>query len=156
MDRKKVLFVCMGNICRSPTAEGIFNNIVNKNNAANRYVIDSAGTHGYHVGSKPDVRSMATALTNGIDLSCQKSRQLTETDFDIFDNIIAMDHNNMSYMRAMCPSTYYHKLNLLLEFATNCELEEVPDPYHFSDDGFNDVFELIFNGCQGLYHKLEI
>ena len=140
--KTKILFVCMGNICRSPTAEGVFRHLVKINNLQNNFEIDSAGTHAYHIGNSPDSRSTATAKTFGVKLDGQKARQVHESDFYHFDKIIAMDKSNLENLKDICPPEFQTKLSLLLDNAS------VPDPYY--ENNFNKVFNLINDACQKL------
>lgn len=152
--KHKVLFVCLGNICRSPTAQGVFESLVKDKGISGEFLIDSAGTHGYHVGRSPDPRSTETAMLHGIDISSQKCRQVHEVDFEIFDLVIAMDSSNYENLINICPREYHHKVTKLLKFSENKEIKDVPDPYHFSDDGFEDVYEIIRSGCVGLLQEI--
>ena len=140
--KNKILFVCMGNICRSPTAEGVFRSIVNKNNQSENFEIDSAGTHAYHIGSPPDRRSQSTAQAYGVDLSEQKARQIHESDFYYYDFIIAMDFDNLKIIRSICPEESKSQIQLLLDYLPDSELQSVPDPYY--EGKFDEVFELVF------------
>jgi len=139
----KVLFVCMGNICRSPTAEGVFTHLVAERGFKDRIIVDSAGTHGWHEGNPPDSRSIAAAVDRGIDISHQRSRRLVPADFHEYDYIVAMDRANLDHMEGICPPGAETKLSLLLEFAKQLEEEEVPDPYYGIGDGFSYVFDLV-------------
>lgn len=152
--KHKILFVCLGNICRSPTAQGVFEKLVNEEGEKNNFLIDSAGTHGYHQGQHPDPRSIQTALQHQIDISFQKSRQVHEVDFEIFDLIVAMDSSNYENLVSMCPRECKHKITMLLRYSAENEIKDVPDPYHFSEDGFEDVYKIIESGCVGLLQKL--
>ena len=150
----RVLFVCMGNICRSPTAEGVFRHHVNVNNLSTRFEIDSAGTHAYHVGDPPDPRSQAKALEYGIDLSQQRARRVTEEDFRVFDWILAMDCDNLKSLQRIAPGDGSALVTLLLEHGTGTEFDEVPDPYYGGARGFELVYRLIDDACEGLLKKL--
>lgn len=136
-----VLFVCMGNICRSPMAEGLFRAAAREAGLLDRISIDSAGTIGYHAGSPPDRRAQETARKNGIDISGQRSRKVTANDFTEFDHILVMDHDNMADMMNRCPAGYEERIQLFLSFAPDLLGEEMPDPYYGSDDGFDRCFE---------------
>jgi len=149
-NKKKILFVCMGNICRSPTAHGVFEDLVTRKNLQAQFEIDSAGTHAYHVGEPPDRRSQQTATTRGLDLSYIQARQVTNRDFDYYDIILAMDQDNMSLLTQACPELQRHKLHLFLEFAPEHPLDEVPDPYYGGANGFEDVFDMVQAASEGL------
>jgi protein-tyrosine phosphatase len=140
--KEKILFVCMGNICRSPTAEGVFRHLVREQNLENDFEIDSAGTHAYHIGNSPDSRSSATAKKYGVSLSGQKARQVGNSDFYYYDKIIAMDKSNLENLKDICPREFLPKLSLLLDNAS------VPDPYY--ENNFDRVFDLVKNACEKL------
>lgn len=148
-----VLFVCMGNICRSPTAEGVFRKLVKEHGLAQQIFIDSAGTHSYHNGSPPDERAMATAQQRGIDLSTLRSRPIELEDFDRFDYLLAMDRDNETRMRGMADGTS-DRIHLFLSFASNRDAQEVPDPYYGGDRGFEDVFDMIEDASSGLLEAI--
>lgn len=144
----KVLFICRGNICRSPIAHGLFLHLAEQH-LADTVEVDSAGTHSSS-GSQPDICSQEVASRHGVDISTLHSRQIVERDFDDYDYIIAMDKANLSYMLAQCSERNRHKLKLLLDYADNVDVAEVPDPYGQGVDGFQIVYELIRQGCLGL------
>lgn len=150
----KILFVCMGNICRSPTAEGVFQKLLDESELKQRIKLDSAGTHGYHIGAAPDSRSQQAALKRGIDLSHLRARQVTGEDFEKFDYILAMDANNLAHLDKNCPKQYKHKLHLFLSFAPHIKQREVPDPYYGGATGFEHVLDLTAAASQGLLAKL--
>ncbi len=154
MNQFKVLFVCMGNICRSPLAHGLFEHRVEQAGLSERISIDSAGTHAYHVGNEPDPRSQQTALRHGIDLSSQRARQVTASDFLHFDYVLAMDRDNHAILSAQCPDEHRHKLKLFLEFAPQLPEREVPDPYYGGDSGFEHVYQLIEAASEGLLTEI--
>lgn len=145
----------MGNICRSPLAHGLFEHRVEQAGLADRITIDSAGTHAYHVGNLPDPRSQQTAQSHGIDLSSQRARQVKASDFEIFDYVVAMDRDNYALLSAQCPGEHQHKLKLFLEFASQLEETEVPDPYYGGDSGFEQVYQLIDVAADGLMADIE-
>ena len=149
----KVLFVCMGNICRSPTAEGVFRHKVEQNNLQNQISIDSAGTHAYHVGNSPDKRAQEAALKRDIDLSNQQARRVHADDFSEFDYIIAMDESNMEDLLAICPVDYEDRLHLFLAFSDS-ETREVPDPYYGQGRGFEIVLNLVEDAAEGLLEHI--
>ena len=146
----KVLFVCMGNICRSPTAEGVFRNIVQQAGLQDRIHIDSAGTHAYHVGNEPDPRAQAAARKRNIDLSSQRARRVEAEDIDHFDYVLAMDDNNLADLEYILSGDPSDKLSLFLEFSKNSSQREVPDPYYGGDQGFELVLDLIEDASTGL------
>ena len=146
----KVLFVCTGNICRSPTAEGVFRKLVTREGLANRVHVDSAGTHGYHGGEPPDVRAQEAAKERGIDLSGLRARRAKAADFAKFDYVLAMDFSNIDALRSIDPKASGKKLNLLMTFASGEEVREVPDPYYGDGDGFETVLDMIEDASEGL------
>ncbi len=145
----KVLFVCMGNICRSPTAEGVFRDKVRQSDAEDEILIDSAGTHAYHVGNPPDGRAQNAALKRDIDLSSQRARRVSSDDFEEFDFVIAMDESNRSDLLSICPSGYEDRIHLFLDFSGSDE-SEVPDPYYGQGRGFEIVLNLVEDASDGL------
>jgi protein-tyrosine phosphatase len=140
----------MGNICRSPTAEGVFKQVVMDLKLADKIHIDSAGTHAYHIGKPPDTRAQQTALKRNIDLSSQTARKVNKKDFHHFDYVIAMDHSNYSDLDYLCPDEQKDRLHLFLEFAHNFNEEEVPDPYYGGAQGFEHVLDLVEDASRGL------
>ncbi len=146
----KVLFVCMGNICRSPTAEGVFRQVVEKAGLAHLIEIDSAGTHAYHIGNQPDARSQAAALNRGYDLSAQRARKVTKADFEAFTYILPMDNENYANLSAIASAASAHKIALFLTHGQNITETEVPDPYYGGENGFEHVLDLIEDASQGL------
>jgi len=149
----KVLFVCMGNICRSPTAHGVFRELVREQGLGAAIEVDSAGTHNYHAGNPPDARSQATARRRGIDLSDLRARRFVAADFADFDYVIGMDHGNIADMRALRPPDARARLQLMLEYSQKYHQDEVPDPY-FGDDGFDLVFDMIDDAARGLLDRI--
>lgn len=150
----KVLFVCMGNICRSPTAHGVFLKIVDDQSLNNMIEVDSAGTHAHHIGEQPDPRSQSAALRRGVDLSPLSARQVNSNDFEYFDYVLAMDYDNYSNLAQICPAGYEQRLRLFLDFASECEDKEVPDPYYGGGRGFEHVFGLIEDASHGLLKEI--
>jgi protein-tyrosine phosphatase len=142
----------MGNICRSPTAEGVFRARAASAGLGGALRIDSAGTHGYHIGGPPDARSTAFAAKRGYDLSSQRARQVVASDFDSFDHIYAMDRGNLAMLQAACPPQHRHKLGLFMQFArgVGAEADVVPDPYYGAGDGFDLVLDYIEDASDGL------
>ena len=145
-----VLFVCMGNICRSPTAQGVFESVVDEADLNRHIKIDSAGTHAYHVGEGPDRRAMQAAAKRGFELGGQRARRVEEADFTRFDYVLAMDSSNLGDLLSMCPKQYRGKVRLFLEFAENPLQQDVPDPYYGGGQGFERVLDLIEAGSRGL------
>jgi len=155
-----VLFVCMGNICRSPSAEGVFRHQVEQAGLSDAIRIDSAGTHAYHVGEPPDSRSMAHAAKRGYDLGSQRARQVCGDDFRTFDLILAMDRNNLNALKLGSDVTYHEKIQLFLDFLPPetpkaLKLSEVPDPYYGGDAGFEQVLDLVTLASEGLLAYLK-
>jgi len=142
----------MGNICRSPTAEGSFRSIVSKQNLSNRFEIDSAGTHAYHIGNPPDSRSRETARKYGIDLSNQRARKVHESDFYYYDHIIAMDTDNIEILKSICPTDSLSQIKLLLDYLPSVGFRSVPDPYF--EGKFDEVFEMVFEACTSFLESL--
>ncbi|MBI5277941.1 MAG: low molecular weight phosphotyrosine protein phosphatase [Burkholderiales bacterium] len=145
-----ILMICMGNICRSPTAEGVFRHLVQQAGLQDRIRIDSAGTHDYHVGSPPDRRSTHHASLRGYDLSQLRARQVERADFERFDLVLAMDWDNYERLERLCPPGQEHRLRRLMEFAPPDSPEEVADPYYGSTDGFERVLNEVEAACAGL------
>jgi len=145
-----VLFVCMGNICRSPTAEGVFRHLVRRAGLQDRVQIDSAGTHGYHAGSPPDERSQHHARLRGYDLADLRARQVQALDFERFDLILAMDHENLALLEDECPPQFLPRLRRLMEFAPEGLSDVVADPYHGGKQGFETVLDHVEAACEGL------
>ena len=145
-----VLFVCMGNICRSPTADGVFQKKVRLAGLSKTIKVDSAGTHNYHPGSAPDERSQSHAYVRGYDLSALRARQILAADFEAFDLILAMDWDNLALLQADCPPEHQHKLRRLTEFCQRHDSPVVPDPYYGGAHGFEAVLDLVEDACEGL------
>jgi len=146
----RVLFVCMGNICRSPTAEGVFREHVRQHAPDLRIEIDSAGTHDYHVGEPPDPRTVQAAARRGIDLTTLRARQVTHEDFTSFDLILAMDRLNHETLLDRSPPEGRGRIRTLLEFAGEAAPADVPDPYYGGAKGFDDVLDLVESAAAGL------
>jgi len=152
-EQVKVLFVCMGNICRSPTAHGVFQAMVDEQDLSDRILVDSAGTHSYHIGSPPDLRSQDTAQSRGVDLTGLRARQFESEDFLNFDFVLAMDYSNLSIMSPLRTANARARLDLMLEYSEKFKQKEVPDPY-YGNDGFELVFDLISDASTGLLRHI--
>jgi protein-tyrosine phosphatase len=146
----------MGNICRSPTAEGVFRHLVIQSGIEDRFEIDSAGTGDWHTGSAPDNRALHAAKARNIDLSTLRARQVRTDDFAYFDTIIAMDKDNHARLTELAGEAHHHKIRLLLEFLDHPEQLEVPDPYYGGETGFDRVLDLIEEACEQLLSKLPV
>lgn len=146
----KLLFVCLGNICRSPSAENIMNHLIEQRGLQDKIICDSAGTSSYHIGSPPDRRMTAAANQRGIKMQ-GRARQFTRNDFDEFDLILAMDRDNYEGIVYLDGGHKYRdKVKLMCDFCRTHSLEEVPDPYYGGPEGFNQVIDLLFDACEGL------
>lgn len=151
--KTSVLFVCMGNICRSPTAHGVMQDLVNRKGMRSLIEIESAGTHAYHVGEQSDARSRALARTKGIDMEYILAQKISVRDYDQYDYILAMDQDNLELINYYAPENYTAKTALFLSFANAAGLTSqivVPDPYYGGDAGFEQVFQLVTIGCEAL------
>lgn len=149
-----VLFICMGNICRSPTAHGVFRHKVQAAGLHGLVRVDSAGTHNYHPGEAPDRRSQRAAAMRGYDLSDLRARQISDEDFARHDLLLAMDWDNLALAEEHCPPQYRRKLRRLTEFCRRHEAAVVPDPYYGGDAGFQHVLDLVEDACDGLIDHL--
>jgi protein-tyrosine phosphatase len=149
-----VLMVCTGNICRSPTAEGVLRHRVEQAGLADHVQIDSAGTHDYHVGSPPDERSSHHASLRGYDLTAQRARQVRAADFERFDLILAMDNGHMELLEEDCPPQHRQKLRRMMDFAPAGLADEVADPYYGGKDGFETVLDHIEAACDGVLRHI--
>lgn len=150
-----VLFVCMGNICRSPTAHGVFRHKVQQMGLASTIHVDSAGTHNYHPGSPPDDRAQKFARQRGYDLSDLRARKIRDEDFERFDLILVMDRDNFQWIEAHCPAQELHKVRRLTEFAQHHQHDIVPDPYYGGSAGFTLVLDLVEDACDGLLQHIQ-
>ena len=150
MNTMKVLFVCMGNICRSPTAHGVFRQYIHESGLSQTVSVDSAGTHAYHIGEAPDARSQEHALKRGYQLSDLQARQLKASDFDEYDLVLVMDWDNYALTEQQCPPNKKHKIRRLTEFCKTLEASVVPDPYYKGAEGFEEVLDLVEDACDGL------
>lgn len=151
----KVLFICMGNICRSPTAHGVFRQQLIEQGLMDVVEVDSAGTHAYHVGKQPDQRSMATAKLRGIDMGDLTARQIDCFDFEYYDYLLVADQDNFDLVHHDCPKEHRHKIGFILDYAKHSPVQEVPDPYYGGADGFERVFDLIEDACEGLIRDIQ-
>ena len=152
--RCSVLFVCMGNICRSPTAEGVFRKVVRDAELHDDILVDSAGTHAYHVNEPPDRRARAAAERRGFPLDNIRARRVSSDDYDRFDYILAMDEDNLSILKEGAPEQHRYKVRLFLEFAASSRVMEVPDPYYGGASGFERVLDLVEEASEGLLELL--
>lgn len=150
----RVLFVCMGNLCRSPMAEEVFRQHVAQAGLDLRIEIDSAGTHDYHVGDAPDARAQRAAGRRGYDLSALRGRQVSRDDFVEFDYVLAMDAVNLRALERVCPPQHAHKIKLFMEFSAGAVLREVPDPYYGGEQGFEMVLDMVEEASRGLLEHL--
>ena len=148
----RVLFVCMGNICRSPTAHGVFRSLVDAEGLNHRIEVDSAGTHAYHRGEPPDERAQETAQRRDVDLSDLRARRAKPVDFETFDYVLAMDQDNYHSLSSICPEGrgLERRLMLLMDFAPEMRTREVPDPYYGGAGGFETVFDMVEAASKGL------
>ncbi len=151
----KVIFICLGNICRSPTAEGVFSKTVNNAGLSDRILIDSAGTGSWHIGHPPDARAIDAAALRNIDLTGLRARKVTPQDIVEFDYIIAMDNQNLSDLRRLNDTSHHHKINLFLSYAEQYSEIEVPDPYYGGALGFEKVLDMIEDASQGLLATIQ-
>ncbi len=149
----QILFVCLGNICRSPMAEGLFRHVAEDRGL--EVGVDSAGTGGWHVGDEPDARGQATLRARGIDISSLKARQVEEADFERFDLVLAMDRRNHGHLTQLAGPDQAHKVKLFLEFASGLAEQEIPDPYYGGEDGFERVFALLHHASDGLADHIQ-
>jgi protein-tyrosine phosphatase len=154
MKTVSVCFVCLGNICRSPTAEGVMRHLVDEAKLAERILIDSAGTGDWHIGQPPDDRAQQAAGRRGYALAALRGRQIAAADFERFDLLIAMDDANVAALKAVCPPAQRDKIRLLMEFAPAANGREVADPYFGGDAGFEQVLDQCEAACRGLIAAL--
>ncbi len=151
----KILFVCLGNICRSPSAQIIFENLLDKNNQLDACTVDSAGTHDFNIGHPPDTRAQAVALRHGLQMNHLRARQVTNHDFDTCDLILAMDHDNLHTLCAMAPAVMANKIQLLTRYASAFPPNQpIPDPYYGAPSDFDTMYDVLQDACQGLFEHL--
>ncbi len=151
----RVLFVCMGNICRSPTAEGVLRQFIRQNNLGDKVEVDSAGTHGYHVGEAPDSRTQRAAAVRGYNLSQLRARKVARQDLDYFDLVLAMDKNNLDNLQCLASPEQQEKIKLFMDFSKNFDDNEVPDPYYGLGHGFDLVLDMVEDAAQGLIEDIK-
>lgn len=151
-----VLFVCLGNICRSPSSEGVFRQCVEQASLDHAIHIDSAGTGNFHIGLPPDSRAIAAAAKRGINLTKLRARQVHHSDFLKFDYILAMDRQNYKDLVAMAPIGYRDRIAMFLDFAEQVNTREIPDPYYGGDQGFEQVLDMIKDACDGLINDIKL
>ena len=151
----KVLFVCMGNICRSPMGQGVFQKLVCDAGLEDRIEVDSAGTHAYHLGEAPDPRAREVAARRGYALEDLRARKAVQEDVVEYDYIVAMDYDNLAHLKEMAPPEHQDKLFLFMEFAPDRSEREVPDPYYGSHTGFDRVLDLVEEACEGLLLEIQ-
>jgi len=151
---RRVLFVCLGNICRSPTAEAVFRELLRREAAGLAVEVDSAGTHGYHAGEPPDARAIAAAARRGIDMSDLRARMVEAADFERFDLVLAMDEQNLRRLHRLAPAGYRQRARLFLEYAPDLGRRDVPDPYYGGETGFEEVLDLVEAASRGLLAAL--
>ena len=150
MASTRILFVCLGNICRSPTAEVVLRELVTREAPDLSVEIDSAGIGDWHIGEPPDQRALTAARRRGVDMSRLRARQIASEDFARFDLILAMDRANLSDLRRRAPTQYRERVRLFLEFAPDAGVDEVPDPYYGGEAGFEEVLDLAEQAARGL------
>ena len=151
----RVLLVCMGNICRSPTAEGVLRKYIKNNNLGDKVEVDSAGTHGYHVGEAPDSRTQRAAAIRGYNLTQLRARKVARQDLDYFDLILAMDKSNLDNLQRMATPEQQERIKLFMQYAKNFDDEEVPDPYYGLGHGFDLVLDMVEDASMGLIEDIK-
>ena len=154
--QRSILFVCTGNICRSPTAEAVARQMIKTHGQENHIRVDSAGTHNYHVGDSPDKRSIAAAAKRGYDMTNLRARQLNQEDFIQFDLLVAMDITHLHSMNRLCPPALAPKISLLMRYATQHDDEEIVDPYYGNEADFEKVLDYCEDAISGLLNRILI
>lgn len=155
MEKIKVLFVCMGNICRSPTAEGVFTKLIADKNLNAKFTVDSAGTHAYHIGNPPDYRAQQAARRRGVELENLRARKVHSSDFEYFDYVLVMDDDNYQIVMNDCPREHKDKVKYFLDFAPHLGVREVPDPYYGEKMGFERVLDMVEDASHGFLESLK-
>lgn len=155
MKNYSVLFVCLGNICRSPTAHGVFRHLISGHGLSDAVTVDSAGTSNYHPNSPPDARSQVHAARRGYDLSDLRARQIEAADFEKFDLVLVMDWDNLAQVKQSCPPEFQHKLRRFTEFCLRLDSAVVPDPYFGGEAGFEEVLDLVEDASTGLLQHVK-
>jgi protein-tyrosine phosphatase len=154
MAKHRLLFVCLGNICRSPMAEGVFRRVAEEEGVLHLFEIDSAGLGDWHVGQAPDTRAQEAALNRGMDISGQSARQVARADYDRFDLLLAMDGSNYEELSQLAPKSARHKIRRFLDFAPHVGTKDVPDPFYGGKEGFDHALDLIEDAARGLLAEL--
>ena len=152
--KSSVVFVCTGNICRSPTAEGLFRRMTENAGLSDRIIVDSAGTNGYHAGEPPDARAVEAAARRGYDLSGLRARKFQREDFQRFDLVLAMDRDNHGILARLAQPSAGHRLRMMMEYASRFRDTEVPDPYYGGPDGFDRVLDMLEDAARGLLEAI--
>lgn len=151
---RKILFVCMGNICRSPSAEAVFKQQLKLQGLTDQYLVESAGTHSYHIGNPPDKRSIQAALKRGMDMRNYQARKVSFEDFERFDFLIAMDDSNYRDLQKMTSEHHHNKILKMMGFSNSNSYQQVPDPYYGQSDGFELVLDLLEDASEGLLRRI--
>jgi protein-tyrosine phosphatase len=155
-EKTSVMFVCMGNICRSPTAHAVMQYQIDEQGLSNQFIIESSGTHAYHVGEPADRRAQQTAAKHGVDMSDLRAQKISVNDYDNFDWILVMDHENLELVEYYAPSGSTAQCRLLMDFAEGYEDQKiVPDPYYGGSEGFENVYSMVDQACAGFLRSLE-
>lgn len=150
----KILFVCLGNVCRSPTAEGVFRALLEREGMGDEVLVDSAGTHAYHIDKSPDPRARTVALARGIDIGRLRARRIRMSDFEEFHQILVMDEQSYDALIFTCPKIYAHKIGYFLDYAPHLKSKSIPDPFYGDEMGFERMLDMIEDACQGLLQAL--